>query len=69
MTLEQMHAIGELSAFYGRYPGLKTSWTQHEPGMIGFRASYLVPADTSDTEGTHPESQFHWIDVDGALDV
>lgn len=65
MTTPQMHTIGRLSAFYGRYPSLRTVWVEYQDGSIHFQASYLVPVDETDTEGTFPESQAHWISVDG----
>jgi hypothetical protein len=65
VTNEQMIEIGALAAHYGRYPGLKTVWTEYGDGTVHFQASYLVPVDDSDTEGTFPESQWHWITPDG----
>jgi hypothetical protein len=66
MSVEQMNAIGRLSAFYGRYPGLRTVWAEYQDGSVHFQASYLVPVDESDTEGTFPERQCHWIAADGS---
>lgn len=56
-----MNEIGNLAAHYGRYPGLKTVWYECGDGVVHFQVSYLVPVDESDTEGTWPESQSHWI--------
>lgn len=65
MTTEQQHAIGNLAAHYGRYPGLKTVWYEDQDGTVNFQASYRVPVDANDTEGTFPESQMHFITADG----
>ena len=69
MTTEQMIEIGKLAAYYGRYPGLKTVWAEYGDGSVHFQASYLVPVDDNDTEGTHPESQWHWIGKTGAIEA
>lgn len=63
MTSEQMIEIGKLSAHYGRYPGLRTVWFECGDGSIYFQASYLVPVDENDDEGTFPETQYHWIEA------
>jgi hypothetical protein len=68
MTDKQMITIGKLSAFYGRYPGLKTVWTEYQNGSVHFQARYLVPIDENDDEGTFPESQWHWVATDGETD-
>ena len=65
MTTAQMHTTGRLAAHYGRYPGLKTVWTEYQDETVNFQASYRVPVDASDEEGTFPESQSHWIAADG----
>ena len=66
MTTEQMHTIGKLAAHYGRYPALKTVWTEYGDNSVQFQAYYLVPVDENDDEGTFPESQWHWIQPDGS---
>lgn len=65
MTTAQMHKIGELAAHYGRYPQLKTVWVEYGDDSVNFQASYLVPVNAADTEGTFPERQSHWITPDG----
>ena len=69
MTTAQMHTIGELAAHYGRYPGLKTVWVEYQDDTVHFQASYRVPVDDADTEGTFPESQWHWVAPDGTASL
>lgn len=66
MTIEQMHEISKLSAFYGRYPQFKAVWTEYQDGSVHYQASLLsYKVDEHDDEGTFPESQWHWIEPDG----
>ena len=65
MTTEQMNTIGELAAYYGSYPGCRTVWAEYQDDTVNFQATYRVPTDASDLEGTFPECQSHWIAADG----
>lgn len=40
MTIEQMHEISKLSAFYGRYPQFKAVWTEYQDGSVHYQASF-----------------------------
>jgi hypothetical protein len=52
--------IEQLTTFYGRYPGLRTTCTEHRD-VVHFRASYLVPVGEHGARGAFPECQTHWI--------
>ena len=61
MTTNQRTEIESLTAHYAAYPGLATTVRECTDGTVHFVASYRVPLNDSDTEGTWPESQSHWI--------